>query len=48
MKHLKNCVRFVETSACEDLESVLSLFAEIGRAIVTEGKFQKNRTSTRL
>jgi len=48
MKILKNCVRFVETSASCDLDSINSLFQEIGRAIVLEEKYQKDRGSTRL
>ena len=42
---LKNCVRFVETSASQNLESINSLFNEIARSIVLEERYRPDRGS---
>ena len=37
---------YKETSAFNDVESIMTLFDEIGRAIVRQGKFSERRGST--
>lgn len=39
---------FRETSAYNDVESIQSLFDEIGKEIVRSGTFKRQRGSTRL
>ena len=39
---------FKETSAYNDVDSIISLFDEIGKAIVRQGRYQNTRGSTQL
>ena len=47
-QEIRQCVMFKETSAYNDVDSILQLFNEIGVAIVRQGKYQNNRNSTQL
>ena len=42
-RDVKKCVRFLETSAAENLQSIQLLFEEIARAIVLEDRYKPNR-----
>ena len=47
-QEIRQCVMFKETSAHNDVDSILQLFNEIGIAIVRQGKYQNNRNSKKL
>ena len=47
-KEIPECVMFKETSAFNDVESILALFNEIGIAIIKKKHASKNRNSHKL
>ena len=41
-KKISKCVHFMETSAYADVSSIMTLFDEIGKAIVRKGRYKQN------